>query len=534
MKRKLMSLLCAAAMLTAMLSGCGDSSNTGSESSSQAQQESSDTAQTGEEGTAGEEAGELEYVELNWFIGSNSKDADLIQAALDEYFLEKLNCKVTLNIISSGEYAEVISTKLMSGEEIDLCTLISSVPYVSYASMGALYPIDTLWDEYGTNVKGLFSDGVWDSLEINDHVYAVPTLKDNAYIIGYIYNDTLATELGLDMENTGWSSFMDIEDILMQAKELRDEKHPEWAGKPLLGGNNSDFPYYFAVERFTNSNSLAVCNIPGKEVVPENGTDTVYNFYETDAFREMCLLKQRLMEAGILAYDYSTLETDARFEPSTLVSGSWGYTWIAENLFGDAYTSKLVVFDDTWTDSNNFTTAATAIGANSRNPERAMMVMDLLNSDPYVATLMRFGVEGEHWEYDENGKMQLANRNADPSNPGWLEWYGVAYGNLTIVNGPESYVGPDRVMLERMAEYNNEAILAAHMGFVLDTANIANEISACSNVISEYNYLLLGQLESQDAVNKAVDDFVAKLKENGSEKIVAEVQAQVDAWAASK
>ena len=533
MKRRLVALLCVAAMVAAMFGGCGN--ETGQETPDEPGTENEDEPddQTPDD-TADE--GELEFVELNWFIGSNAKDVDLIQAALDEYFLEKLNCKVTLNVIGGGEYQDVISTKLMSGDEdVDLCTLISQVPYGSYAAMGALYPIDTLWDEYGTDVKGLFSEGVWDSLLVNDHVYAVPTLKDNAYIIGYIYNATLAEELGLDMENLDWSTYMDIEDVMMEALKLRDEKFPEYQGTPLMGGNPGDFPYFTPLERFTNNGSLVVCNIPGKEVVPEMGTDTVFNFYETDEFREMCLLKQRLIESGVMAYDYATFETDPKLMPSTLLNTAWGYTWIDENLFfGDGSTSKLVVFDEPWTDSNNYTTAMTAIGANSKNPERAMMVVELLNSDPYVATLMRFGVEGEHWEYDENGKMQLCNRNADPASPGWLEWYGVAYGNLTIVNGPESYVGPDGIMLEKMAEYNNEAILAAHMGFVLDTESITNELSACANVISEYDYLIKGQVESQEAVNQAVDEFIAKLRENGSEKIVTETQAQIDAWVANK
>ena len=89
-------------------------------------------------------------------------------------------------------------------------------------------------------------------------------------------------------------------------------------------------------------------------------------------------------------------------------------------------------------------------------------------------------------------------------------------------------------MLKKMAEYNDEAILAPHMGFVLDTEPIANEISACANVEREYAYLLQGQTESPEAVNKAVDELIAKLKENGSDKIVAEVQTQLDEWIANK
>lgn len=524
MKKKLIALLCVSAMLISVLSGCGNKAEEPSAESAVAEEQVSESQ---------EEAG-LEYVELDWYVSTNATDTDLIQAALDEYFLEKLNCKVNVHFTSKAEYGELMSTKLMSGEDLDIVNLFAETPYSTYAEMGALYPIDTLWDEYGTNVKGLFSEGVWDSLLINDHIYAVPTLKDNAYIIGYIYNDTLASELGLDMENLGWTSFMDMEEDMMKALALRDEKFPEYKGTPLIADVKRDCPHYFAMERFISGSGLSICNVPGKEVSSQYGTDTVFNFYETDEFREMCLMKQRLVDAGVMAYDYTTFERDVKFEPSTLMSVAWGYTWIDEHIFSEDFSSKLVVFDGTWTDAGNYTTAANAIGANCKDPERAMMVLDLLNSDPYVATLLRFGVEGEHWEKDANGDMQLCNRNADPSNAGWIDWYGVSYGNLTIVEGPESYTGPDGIMLEKMAEYNNNAILAAHMGFTLDTSNIANEISACSNIVSEYQYLMNGQLESQDAVNKTVDEFIAKLQDNGSAKIVEETQAQLDAWIASK
>lgn len=541
MKRKLVSLLCITAMMAAMLSGCGNSpaqaskpeeEASGAEESRETEESAESEPETSSEGEA-DGAGELEYVELSWYAYTDCRDVDLIQAALDEYFLEKLNCKVNVSFTKIGEWPDYISPKLQSGEEMDIVSL-RSTPYLSYSKMGAFYPLDTLWDEYGKNVKGLFSEGVWDSLVVDGHIYMVPTLKDNAYIMGYVYNDTLASELGLDLENTGWSSLADGEDMLMEALALRDEKHPEYQGMPLIGMNTPDWPWYYAFERLINDSSLAACNIPGKEACPDKGADQVYNFYESDQFREFCLMKQRWVEAGILAYDDAVYESPLVSEPSTLLSGGWGYTWIGDHIYSSDFVSKLVVFDNVWTDSNNFTTAGLAIGANSKNPERAMMVIDLLNSDPYVATLLRFGVEGEHWERDAQGKMQLANRNADTANPGWIDWYGIGYGNLTIIDGPESHIGPDGIMLKKMAEYNDEAILAPHMGFVLDTEPIANEISACANVEREYAYLLQGQTESPEAVNKAVDELIAKLKENGSDKIVAEVQTQLDEWIANK
>lgn len=537
MKRKLVALLCTFSMMAAMLSGCGnDSGEKDSQDSSKSGQAESqgDTAEADGQNSSGDD---LEYVELQWYVLSyqmgNITDVDMIQAALDEYFMEKINCKVKLNIMDAGGYAETMPTKLMSGEEVDLLAVTGDISYYTYAKMGAFYPIDTIWDEYGTNLKSLFKDNVWDGLTVDGHVYGVPVLKDNCYIIGYIYNDTLAKELGLDMEQ-GWSGPQEMEEFLIDAVKIRDEKFPEYKGMPLMPYNDVFCPYYVALEQFGCS-ELAVCNVPGKEAVSEYGTDTVYNFFETEKFRELCLMKQRLVSAGVLADNGFNFEGNIAAEPSTLLLNGWGYTWISEDLNGENYDSKLVVYDNPYMEGSGYAGAMTAIGAKSKNPERAMMAMDIINNDPYVATMLRFGIEGEHWEKDADGKMQLANRNADVANPGWLQWYGPFYGNLTIVEAPESYGGPDNIMLKKMAEYNNNAILTTHMGFIPDLSAIENELSACNNVISEYyDYLKYGYLESPEAVNKSVDDFVAKLKENGSEKIVAEIQAQIDAWEASK
>jgi len=533
-------------MVAVMLGGCGNSDKESSQESS-VQEESSESkeessaqeppADSSETAGGGESsAQDLEYVELKWdvltFQPDYMKDLDLVQAALDEYFKEKLNCRVVLNPMDWGTFSENIPTKLMSGEELDLVTISNIISYNSYANMGAFYPVDTLWDEYGSEVKGLFNDGVWDSLKVGGHIYGIPVLKDNCYIIGYIYNQDLAEALELDMEQD-WAGIRDMEDFLVEAVKLRNEKLPEYADMPLIAEVPGTFPYWVGLEEFVGE--FAVCNIPGREVAPEMGTDKVFNYLETDDFRELCLTKQRLVEAGVLAYDYGAYETNVMYEPSTLLNGAWGYTWIDDHLYGDVYTTKLAVFDKVWTDGGNYTSAMTGIGANSKNPERAMMVIELLNTDPYVATMMRFGLEGEHWEKDAEGNMQLTNRNADLENPGWLQWYGPFYGNLTIAETPESYGGPDGVMLKDMAKYNEEAILAAHMGFVLDTTPIENEISACNNAASEhYGNLMGGKYDSPEAVNQAIDEMIAKLKENGSDRIVEEVQRQIDAWEASK
>ena len=86
-------------------------------------------------------------------------------------------------------------------------------------------------------------------------------------------------------------------------------------------------------------------------------------------------------------------------------------------------------------------------------------------------------------------------------------------------------------MLTKIDENNNSARVPSHMGFVVDTTPITNEIAACNNVVAEYaNTLAKGQYDSQEAVDAAVDAFNEKLEANGLSKILEEIQSQIDAW----
>ena len=66
------------------------------------------------------------------------------------------------------------------------------------------------------------------------------------------------------------------------------------------------------------------------------------------------------------------------------------------------------------------------------------------------------------------------------------------------------------------------------MGFVFDASNVSSEIAACTNVVSQYyNTIVLGLGDTE----KLMAEFRAELKAAGIDTIIAEKQAQLDAWA---
>lgn len=481
----------------------------------------------------------LEPVTLDWYFGQQEqRDCQLVNDAVNAYLKEKLNLTVNLHYWSGQEYWDRMTTMISAGQDVGIIGFGSQtkLDYVIQSQRGAYYPLDELMDQYAPGTKMLFPDTIWDCMRIGGKIYGVPSLKDNGYFISLVYNDDMAQTLGINVADYQHSNFRELEPLFYAVKEKRDELLPEYKDMPIVGGGSDlIFPYAFAFETFLNDSYLAVCNIDGINDIAGVDGETVTNFYATPEFLDYALQRQKWVADGILAYDY-TDKTEWNYDGSLFGWVGWGYTYMPEHLNGDKFVTKMMMSDTVWTDTNNYFSAGTAISAKCANPERAMMLLELANTDSTLATMMRFGIEGTHYTVDAAGKMEIGGtNNADAADRGYFHWYMAPIGNLTIVKAPESLTGPDGIMLTRMKELNASCKQANHMGFTFDTAPVVNDIAACTSIVTEYQTLLAtGQLGSQDEVKEVVQEFVDKLNANGVDKIVAEVQRQIDAWKAAK
>ena len=483
-------------------------------------------------------AAELPYVEMDWYVGQTPQlDQQTVNDKLNEYLMEKLNMKINMKFMTTADWESKMGTMISSGQDLGIIGFgsQSKSDYVVESQRGSFYPITELLDKVAPETKALFPAEIWEAMKINGEIYGIPSLKDNGYFISLIYNADMAEKYGIDIDAYEYRNFRDLEPLFRDAKAKRDADMPEWADRPIVWGVDRLYPYNFAFETFLNDSFLAVCNIDGIMDLAGYTSDQAVNFYDTQEFLDFSLQKQAMVDEGLYAYDYTNL-TDWQYDGSIFAFVGWGYTFMQEHLYSDQFVTKMRMSDHLWTETNNYFSAGTAISAKCSDPERALMFLNLVNTDPYVATMMRFGVEGVHYVLDENGKMTFEGTiNEDPSNRAYYYWYGAPMGNLTIVNAPEELTGPDGIMLTKMMEYNDSCIKPKHLGFVFDTSPVVNEIAACTNIVLEYQPgLSQGQASSPEEVEELVQEFRDKLKANGAEKIVAEVQKQLDAWMASK
>ena len=84
---------------------------------------------------------------------------------------------------------------------------------------------------------------------------------------------------------------------------------------------------------------------------------------------------------------------------------------------------------------------------------------------------------------------------------------------------------------ERVIEYNKNAKESLALGFVLETSSILTEIAALNNIRDEYvNALNAGAVDPEVYLPM----FLQAQEEAGMQKVIDEIQRQLDAFIASK
>ncbi len=475
-----------------------------------------------------ENAAEREYVELDWWFYNNDQPAAAeVDEYISNYILEKLNTKVNIHRLS--DYADVMPTKISAGDDLGIVGIGTHINYATEAARGAFADIGTILPEYAPQTYALFSEDVWEGMKIGGVLYGVPTWKDNCYIMGMIYNNDMATELGIDPFSVDFKVWTDLIPLFYEAKEKRDAAHPEYADYPLVSQRWGIFPYDFVLECFNGE--MLCTNIPG---AIEQGADSyqpneVFCLYQTEEFREYALLMNQLTTDNIYAYEYPA---DTWSSEKLFAWTGWGYVTLPENVISPEVDAQLRIPDVYWIDTSNLTGAGNAISAHCKTPERAMEVLELINTDTTVATSLRFGIEGTHWVRDDAGLPTFAGTINEKKDL-YYNWYGGQYGSLSAVEVPASEGGAS--FIDLIKQYNDTAIVAENLGFVFDTANVVNEIAAVSNVESQYKTNIRnGLYDDAEMTEMMLDEFLAKLTANGIETLKTECQAQLDAWRAAK
>ncbi len=507
-KSKALSLLLSAfLMLSLLLSACGNSKDSGGSSEPAASGSSAPSA-SGGNATGASNDKELQLTVA--FIGlGNMKEVGLVQEEISKITKAKINATVKLMPIDIGAWVQQINLLLAGNEPLDLLVTSSFFNFSSQVAKGQLLPIDDLVAQHGPTIKDTMETAIFNATKIGGKSYGVPSVRDTASDEGFIARKDLMDKYNLNFDNV--KTFADLEPIFKTIKDNEPGIYP-------LVQRNQTLGIAFEMVRGLIDQ---MGDTPGILVI-ENQDLKVVNMYELPMYKEALQLARKWYQAGYIMPDSATTQENN----NSLLKAGKGFGYFSnmkpgfeaqeKNLNNHEMTAVRITKPKSTSDSS--TGFMISIPKNAENPDRAAQLMNLLYTDKDIVNLLANGVEGKHYVDAGNGLIKAPEGG---SNYVFNQWQ---VGNNALA---KTWEGTPPDVWEQMKEFNKNSIFSKALGFSFDSSPVKTEVAAVANVNNQYK----AGLESGTIDPAKLDDFLSKLKAAGIDKIIAEKQKQLDAWA---
>lgn len=447
------------------------------------------------------------YMPYNTSVAPQKSVVQQIEETLNEYLLEKINATVTIKPYILSEYATRVGAAISANIEFDLCFTNPSInSYLQNIAREAFLPLDKILPKYAPETWAAFDERIWNQARVNGRIYGVinEQIFPRSYPLYVADKDMMQQFLnskypGKTTETVYETGVEPFEFIREYCDFIRTKKG---SGTGFLGSFDA-YSYLLCYCGFDDL--VSGMEIPG--VVDIHSEDAVvFNQFKSQQFKYM--IDQ--------IYD---LKKDGYIEGNKWDIKSWS-TWKPDYLIG-----QLIRMGD----FNYFTSyvigTMNAISSTSKNPARVMKFIELMRTDPYVHSLLQFGIEGVHYEKDESNP----NRIKVHYDNGWNNSrFGWGLGSEFT-----SYLLPDQSddLWERTKEINDTTPLTPYIGFSFNplvSYNIQQKIASCRAIVDQYVTGLCQALYEYSEYESIYYEFISKLDAAGAEDIIAEKQRQLN------
>ena len=505
---KLLALGMTAVMTAGLLTGCGGSGNGASapandaaQSTSETESADTDSAPAADTGAADSEQASGEVPTLRWWTvgGTPADDFDEAVAQISDYCEEKIGVRLDVKIAGWGDYDTKMNTIVNAGEYFDIM-FTNNTNYSKFVNLGAFENISDMVQTVAPELYGFIPEKLWSGVQIHGNVYAVPTYKDSSLTQFYYLDDQYVQKYNLDL-----SSLKDLQTLDPIVRTIKEGEGKSLYPLMLNQGTlwNGFFNDYDGLASGIQAIGVRIDD-PERKVV--------CTLEQEDIIEDLELLHSWYVD-GIINPDANVVTEDSKGNVFGNAQG-WPSAVVQwETLQGVEKYDAVKVFGPLYT-TETIQGSMNAISVNSNYKEEALKVLQLINTDQKFRDLCAYGVEGNHFEYLEDGSVKRLRDD-------WT-WPAYTQGTFFIMSNQE---GSDPNQWDEVKQQNEEAAASTCLGFALDVTNIQNEVSNVNTTWDKYKYdMLTGASDPATAVPKCIED----LKAAGLDTIIAEAQKQID------
>lgn len=412
-----------------------------------------------------------DIIRLRWVTydnGSVPLDAKKIIAAANAVSADRIGVVVDLEFQPSDK----INLMMASGEYYDMVFTSSWInPFDRNASAG-LYKDIT--DAVASETPELYRSigKYWDCATINGRIYGIPILKDmGAEDMFRLNSDYFEGRKGMKIPEN--MVFADLEPYLAAYKADYPDKYPLAMDKAGPAG------YLNFLERVVDP----VIVIP----YDRDGDVRAIPFWESDELMNRFRLLHKWYAAGYIHPDAATIDSTAADKSYPV---RFGVAWRGYQGYSNpedwGFNVKTSIYDGPYLSRTSEQGAMIAI-CSACDPEHvnaALRYLELLGTDRRFRDILGYGIEGEHFEYLENGTAYRLQAGMD-------RYQTKLYQTGSVVNASVESVSrtvpadPDQ-WDEVYKGYEKDGIYSRANGFAYDPTAKEDIITALLAIYNDY------------------------------------------------
>ena len=511
-KKRVLALLMTAAMSLGLLAGCGSAAGGSAtpKDNGAAQTDTVETPESEGEGSGSAEqtepAGSGEVVTLKWVtVGSGMPDNyETWLTQINPYLEEKIGVNIDMEIVPWGDWTNRRNVISNSGEYFDIL-FTDQTTYNGEVSTGVLMDITDLVQTASPELYKMIPENYWQAMAVQGKIYGVPTYKDSSITEYFIWDKDVADKYEVDIE-----SIDSYEKLVPALTKIREG---EGTAPYRMSSHGADFlvaAYY---------DQLGAGLSPLGIRFDDESMTVVNPLEQEDILANLDYIHQ-MFKDGVINGDAPTSDDSNQYSVFFTAqgwSGAAASTWGPNNNIENCVA---IQYGDTVVSNTSVRGSINALSSGCEHPEKALEFLQLINTDTKVRDLFYYGVEGENFNYTEDGKVEKLN----------TDWTMAGYTQGTFFN--VSLLAEDEVnQWDEVKALNEAAKPSVMLGFDMDTSELETELANCRLVYEKYiSDFFTGAKEPRELVKTIHDELDAA----GWETIRAAAQEQVDAWKAAQ
>ena len=472
--------------------------------------------------TAAQPAVEVNYYFLAW---GPMQDVGLVQDEMSKLAKDKIGATVKLVPMDWSAFNEKLKLALAAGENIDLMfTCNWANDFYANVRNGVLVALDELLPKYAPKYWASIKPKVWDAARVKGKLYGAINQQIWANINGFDIRKDVVEKLNYDVKTLtdldSYDPFFkavkdNMEGMYPTGWFNSDESPTWWSGMWRLDGIGP-MTYMYWDDKSTK------LGLPWEFPEYEKAAKIARRWYTAEFLPSEPTSGEDFvaqMKAGMYACVPINWSKPGRESED---KAKYGFDFL--NIGITAYSGPFVT-------TGTVVPTMNGISRTCKNQDKATMLLELWNSDVEAYNLICKGIEGKHWVWVDKAKKVIGfpegmTPETSPYNPN-TDWMFGNQFNAYYVDMAQA----EGNTWEVTRQLNESSGVSEAMGFAFVQDPVANELAQVQAVDKE-----IGQPLTQGRVDpdKALPEYIAKMKGAGAETVFAEVKKQFEEWKATK